>query len=51
MANHMPIVSIARPANFQVITSDIGIDRERTRITLLRTLKDAKIPPFNAVDV
>jgi len=51
MANHMPIVGTARAASFQVITSDIGIDRERTRITLLRTLKGARIPPFNGVDV
>lgn len=47
----MPIVSTARPASFQVITSDIGIDHERTRITLLRTLKDARISPFSGVDV
>jgi len=51
MANHMPIVGTARAASFQVITSDIGIDRERTRITLLRTLKGARILPFNSVDV
>jgi len=51
MANHVPFVGIARPTSFAVITSDIGIDRERTWITLLRTLKGAKIPSFSSADV
>jgi len=44
-------VGIARPTSFQVITSDIGTDREKTWITLLRTLKGAKIPSFSSADV
>lgn len=47
MANHISLVGIARPTGAQVITSAIGIDRERTRITPLKTLKGAKIPPFS----
>lgn len=46
-ANQALFVHLARSTSSQVITSAIGIDRERTRITLLKTLKGVKIRPFS----
>lgn len=46
-ANQALFVYLTRSVSFQVITSAIGIDRERARITLLKTLKGVKIRSFS----